>query len=117
VTALRNIAIIAAAAFVVAFFPGGERAGETVMAAILIAFLTAIGFFVVRAIRSNETTIWTMDDGRRALFWGAIGVLVLCVVAMDEAFRSGGTFVLWLAAAGLATFTLIRVWMQARDFA
>lgn len=115
-TALRNIAIIAAVAFVVAFFPGGERAGETVLAAIVIAFLTAIGFFAVRTVRANETTIWTMDEGRRAFFWGAIGVLVLCVVAMDEAFSSGGTFLLWIGAAGLATFTLVRVWMQARDF-
>lgn len=112
----RNIAIIAAIAAAVAFLPGGGNGAEAVVTTISIAFLAAIGFAAFTLYRQQRETIWTIDDTRRAVLLGSVGVIVLAIAGADEAFDSGGGTLLWLLAVGGAIAAIVAVWRQATSY-
>lgn len=112
----RNIAIIALLALAVAFVPGGGNVADALIAVITLAFFAAIGYAAVRLYNANRYTVWSMPDRDRALFFGGIGVLVLCLVALDRAFDNGASALVWFGAVGLACLAIFRAWTSARRF-
>lgn len=113
-TALRNIAIIALLALGVAVLPGGGDAAETVLTALLIGFLVAIGIFAVQLYRRSELTLAVLTDGQRALLYGALGVLALMVAGADELLETGVGVLVWIALIALAVLAIITV-VRAAD--
>jgi len=116
VRTIRNIAIILVLALGVYAIPGGGTAAETALAALVMGFLAAIGFFVYRLYRENQLTLMTLTDGRRALLYGAFGVIALMVAGTDELLSSGPGTIAWIALIGLSAFAVFRVWTEANSY-
>lgn len=114
--AARNIAIIAALAFVVAAVPGGGNVAEGVVTAISIAFLSVIAWAVYRAYRSQELSIAALTDNQRAALAVAMGLIVLMVVGADELLGSGLGALLWIAVLAGAGVAIWRLYVESRTY-
>ena len=53
---------------------------------ITMAFLAAIAWTVYVLSRENQLTLATLSDGRRAILYGALGLIVLLIAGTDELF-------------------------------
>ena len=113
---VRNVAIVLLLALGVYAIPGGGTAAETVIAALVMGFLAAIAFFVYRLYRENQLTLMTLTDGRRAILYGAFGVIALMVAGADELLSSGAGTVAWIALIALSAFAVFRVWTEASTY-
>lgn len=116
VRTVRNIAIIAVAAFLIAAVPGGSGAAETVLAALVMGFLAAIGFFAYRLYMQNQLTLATLRDSQRAVLYGALGVIALMIGGADELLDSGGGTLLWIGLLAVAVLAIWRVWTEATTY-
>ena len=88
---LRNVAIVLLLALIVAFGPGGGNGADTVLTALTMGFLVAIAAIAYQFSRQNELTLATLSDGRRALLFGALGLIALLIAGTDEFFdRAAG---------------------------
>ena len=116
-TALRNIVIIAALAAAVAFIPGGGDAASLIAALFSTAILAAFVMLAVRFYRENRMDILGLPDRWRAIFYGALGVIVLAMAARPRLIETGGGLLVWLAAVAGSAYALYRVWRQYREYA
>lgn len=112
----RNIGIIAVLALAIAVLPGGGDAADTVLTALTMGFLAAMGFFAYRLYRENQLTISTLTDVQRVVLYGALGVIALLIAAADEMFSTGGGTLAWIALLALSVLAIIRVWTQATSY-
>lgn len=112
--ALRNIAIIALLALIVAVVPGGDDAARGVSAALSIAFLALIAFSGWHLYRQNSFTYMSLDDRQRLMLVGGVGAIVLMIAGTDELTETGLGLIAWLAVLGGAIFSIVRVWQEAR---
>jgi hypothetical protein len=115
VRAARNVAIIMLLALVVAFLPGGGNAAETLITALTMALLAGIAWMVYTLSRENQLTLATLSDGRRALLYGAVGMLALLVAGTDKLFSTGGGTLLWIVLLAASVAAIWRVWMDANS--
>jgi hypothetical protein len=113
---LRNVAIIMLLAVPVAFAPHGESAAEAILAAITMGFLAGISWMLYVLSRQNQLTLATLSDGRRALFYGAFGLLALLVAGTDRMFDQGGTTLLWILLLAAAVATIWKIWTEANTY-
>lgn len=113
---IRNVAIIALLALGVAAIPGGGTAAETLLTALLMGFLAAIGFFVYRLYRQNQLTLATLSDPQRGLLYAAVGMIALMVAGADELLRTGAGTLLWIGLLGLSVLAIVRVWTTASSY-
>ncbi|MGH2992402.1 MAG: hypothetical protein ACRDL1_02570 [Solirubrobacterales bacterium] len=112
----RNVAIIAVLALGVAAIPGGGTAAETVLAALVMGFLAAMGFLVYRLYWENQLTLSTLTDAQRAVLYGAIGVIALMIAGADELLDSGLGTLIWIALIALSALAIFRVWTVANTY-
>lgn len=110
---LRNVAIIMVLALGVAFVPGGGNAVDTIFAALMMAFLTAISWMLYTLSRQNELTLTALRDSRRAMLYGALGLIALLIAGTEKLFSTGGGTLLWIVLLAAAVATLWRVWVEA----
>jgi hypothetical protein len=113
---LRNVAIVMALALVVAFVPGGGNAADAVLAAITMAFLTGIAWAIFVFSRENQLTLATLSDGRRALLYGALGLIALLIAGSDEMLASGLGTLGWIVLLGAAIAAIWRIWLEANAY-
>jgi hypothetical protein len=113
---VRNIAIVMALAFGVAFLPAGGNVAEAVLTAITIGFLTAIAWTVYVLSRQNQLTLAALSDGRRAILYGAIGLIALLIAGSDEMFASGGGTLAWLLLLAASVAAIWRIWIEANTY-
>lgn len=113
---IRNVAIIMALAFVVAVVPGGDDAAETVLTALSMIFLAAIAWAAARFYRSQEMTLDTIPDGKRALLFGSIGAILLLVVGFEEFQERDGGVLVWIALMAAAIAAIFVVWRDATTY-
>jgi hypothetical protein len=113
---LRNVAIVMALALVVAFVPGGGNAAEAILSAITMGFLAGIAWTVYVLSRQNQLTLATLSDGRRAILYGALGMIALLIAGSDELFSSGGGTLVWIALLGASIAAIWRVWIEANTY-
>lgn len=112
----RNVAIVMLVAVPVAFVPGGGNAADALLAALTMALLAGIAWMVYRLSRENQLTLATLSDGRRAILYGAVGLLALLVAGSDRLFSSGGGTLLWIVLLAAAVAAIWRVWMEASSY-
>ncbi len=107
----RNFAIVAIAALVLTAAPGGGAALDITVTVLTMAFFAAIGVFGYRLYREHRTfTLDAMDDRRRLVFYGAVGVAFLTFAATPRLFGMGGIGLLaWITLLALASFAVFRV--------
>lgn len=113
---LRNVAIVMGLALVVAFVPGGGNAADALLTAITMAFLTAIAWTVYVLSRQNELTLATLSDGRRAVLYGALGLIALLIAGSDELFSTGLGTLAWLLLLAASVAAIWRIWVEANTY-
>jgi hypothetical protein len=113
VRTLRNIAIIAGLAFIVAAVPGGGEAARGLVAALTIGFLVALGFAGYQLYRQNRLALLSLDERARTALLVALGAIVLMVAGADELTATGLGLLVWVGVLGLSIFALVRVWTEA----
>ncbi len=113
--ALRNIAIIAVLALIVAVVPGGDNAARAVGAALGILFLALLAATGWQLYRQNRFTYMSLDDRRRAVLAGSLGAIVLMIAGTDEMTETGGGLLVWVGVLALAIFLIVRTWLEAQS--
>ena len=115
-TALRNAAIIAGLAAIVAFVPqGGDTA--TFVGNVLSLLITIMFVLLgVRFYQANRTDLYGLGDRHRALLYGAIGACVLAMAARPRLFDTGAGTLLWFAVIGGASYALYVVFRRYRAY-
>lgn len=113
---LRNVAIVMLLALVVAFVPAGGNVAEAILTAITMGFLAAIAWTVFVLSRQNQLTLATLSDARRALLYGALGMIALLIAGSDELFETGGGTLVWIVLLGASIAAIWRVWIDANTY-
>ncbi len=113
---LRNALIVMLLAAVVAFAPAGSNAADVVLTLITMAFLTAIAWTVYVLSRENQLTLASLTEGRRAILYGALGMIVLLIAGTDELFSSGPGTVAWVMLFAGSVAAIYLVWKEATTY-
>jgi hypothetical protein len=69
-----------------------------------------IALAAYRFLRSEEMTLLAMEESRRLLFSGGIGLLVLAIAGTGTLWSSGLGTLLWIILVGVSVVTLWRTW-------
>lgn len=112
----RNVAIVMLLALGVAYLPGGGNLAEAVVTLLTMALLAGIAWMLYVLSRENQLTLSTLTDGRRAIFYGAFGMLALLVAGSDKMFSTGGGTLLWILLLGISVAAIWKVWMEASSY-
>ena len=113
---VRNIAIIAVLALIVAAVPGGGNAATAVVTALVLAFLSVIALAGYRIYRQNQFGYLSLSDRWRAAVVAAVGAIVLMIAAADELLGDGLGLMIWLGVIGISVFTLVRAWGESQSY-
>jgi hypothetical protein len=113
VKAARNVAIIMLLALIVAFLPGGGNAAAAIITALTMALFAGVAWMVYVLSRENQLTLATLSDGRRALLYGAVAMILLLIAGTDKLFDTGGGTLLWILLLAASVAAIWRVWMDA----
>jgi hypothetical protein len=115
---IRNIAIIVGLALAVWLVPGGERASVTVGNLLTVAFVGGLLFFGYRLYMEHRETIFGLPERQRGIFYAAIALATITIVATRRMWQDGGGLgaILWLAFLGLAVWGLVTVWRAYREY-
>ena len=103
-------------ALVVAVLPGGGDLADAVITALTMALLAGIAWMLYVLSRENQLTLSSLTDGRRAIFYGAFGMLALLVAGSDKMFATGGGTLLWIVLLGLSVAAIWKVWIEANAY-
>jgi hypothetical protein len=100
----------------VAFLPGGGNVAAAILAALTMGLLAGISWMVYTFSRENQLTLATLTDARRALLYGAIGMILLLIAGSDRLFSSGGGTLLWILLLAASIAAIWKVWMEANTY-
>jgi hypothetical protein len=100
----------------VAVLPGGGNLAEAVITLLTMALLAGIAWMLYVLSRENQLTLSTLTDGRRAIFYGAFGMLALLVAGSDKMFSTGSGTLLWIVLLGISVGAIWKVWMEASSY-
>jgi hypothetical protein len=100
----------------VAFLPGGGNFAAAILTALTMALLAGIAWMLYTFSRENQLTLSTLTDGRRALLYGAIGMVLLLIAGSDKLFESGGGTLLWIVLLAASIAAIWKVWMEANTY-
>jgi hypothetical protein len=112
----RNVAIVMLLAGVVAFAPAGSNAAEVVLTLISIGFLAAISWTAFVFAGQNQLTLTALDSRRRAVLYGALGLIALLVAGGDELFATGIGTLVWIVLLAAAVVSIARIWTEASSY-
>lgn len=113
----RNVLIIVALAAAVTFIPGGGDVANALAALLSLGILVAFVLIAARYYRENRMEIFGLGDQWRAVFYGAVGVIVFAMAARPRLFDlGGGGTLLWMVLLAGAVYALYRVWRQHREY-
>jgi hypothetical protein len=113
--AVRNLGIIMLLALIVAFLPSGENFADALITALTMGLLAGVAWMIYTFSRQNQLTLATLTDGRRAVLYGAVGLIVLLIAGTDKLFATGGGTLLWILLLAVAVAGIWRVWMEANS--
>ncbi len=102
---------------IVAFLPGGGNAAEALITALTMALLAGVAWMVYTLSRENQLTLATLSDSRRAILYGAVGMIALLIAGTDKLFSSGGGTLIWILLLAASVAAIWRVWMEANSLA
>jgi hypothetical protein len=112
----RNVAIILLVALAVAVLPGGGNAATAVVTALSLAFLAAIGLFVVGLYRRSQFTLSALPDSRRALLYSAVGAIALMIAGADELLETTTGALVWIGVLVLSVLAIVMVVREAETY-
>lgn len=103
-------------AALVAFAPNGGNVADAVLTAITMGFLAGISWMLYTLSRQNQLTLAALTDSRRAILYGALGMIALLVAGTDKMFDSGGGTLLWIVLLAASVAAIWRVWIEANTY-
>jgi hypothetical protein len=110
---VRNVAIIMLLALPIAFTATGGNLAEALLTALSMGILAGLTWMIYIYSRENQLTLATLSDGRRALLYGALGLIALLIAGSDKLFSTGGGTLLWILLFAAAVAAIWKVWMDA----
>jgi hypothetical protein len=128
---LRNIAIVVTIAAAVYLLPGGGRAANTFEAALWAAFGIGIAYLGLRLYREHRVTLYSLGDRYRGLFYGAIALGVVAILARSRMWYEvqvrglaveqvhrwhGWGEVAWFALVAIVVYSLLVVYRRWRTY-
>ena len=113
---VRNVAIIMLLAIPVAFTATGGNLADALFTALIMGMLAGFAWAVYVFSRENQLTLATLTDSRRALLYGAIGLILLLIAGTDKLFATGGGTLLWIVLLAAAVAAIWKVWMDANTY-
>ncbi len=114
--AVRNVAIIAAIAAIVAFLPGGGPAANVVTTGLYLAFLGALLWVATIMYREHRGSLYLLPDSRRALLYIAVAVLAVTLTATHRLWNTPAGSVAWLVLVGASVYVGCAVIWAARRY-
>lgn len=115
-TGLRNFVIVLAIAALIVLIPGGGTGATFALQAVSLLFLGVIGFAAFTMYREHRTALYSLGDGRRAVLYGAAGVVVLTLTATNRLFNSTAGKLVWLLLLIGAAYAVFAVIWSARRY-
>jgi hypothetical protein len=114
----RNIAIVLVIAALVDVVPGGGNASSTVLEFVYLAFFGAFVWVASRLYREHRTSLYGLGTRRRAIAYGAVGVIVVTLTGTDRLWHNAGAAgnIAWLVLLGGAGYALYSVFRSAREY-
>ena len=103
-------------ALFVAFAPAGGNVANAVLTAMTMGFLAGIAWMLYVLSRQNQLTLATLTDARRAIFYGAFGMIALLIAGSPKLFSSGGGTLLWILLLGSSVAAIWRIWIDANTY-
>ncbi len=114
--AVRNIAIIAVLALLLALLPAGGNVTDGILTALWLLFLGAIALLAARYWRQNSLARDALTDRQRGTIYGCLGALALMVAGTDELFDSGVGTVVWLLVVVVSVWLIVTTWREAQSY-
>jgi hypothetical protein len=114
--AIRNVAIIAAVAAIVAFVPSGDESASFVGQVLGIAFAILFSFAGLRLYQMFRTEIYSLGDAWRGILYGSIGLVVFALAARNELVDTGTGTLGFIAMLIVAATGLYLVWQRYRAY-
>jgi predicted negative regulator of RcsB-dependent stress response len=100
----------------VAFVPGGGNVVDAILTAVTMGFLAGIAWMLYTLSRQNQLTLASLSDTRRAILYGALGLIALLIAGADKMWDTGGGTLLWIVLLGASVAAIWRVWMEASTY-
>ena len=100
-------------ALAVAFAPSGGNVAEAILTAITMGFLAAIAWMLFVLSRQNQLTLATLSDGRRAILYGAAGMIALLIAGRTSSSAAAAARWLWIVLLGASIAAIWRIWIDA----
>jgi hypothetical protein len=113
---VRNVAIIVVLAAAVDLLPGGGRDAVGFEALLVAAFAIGIGYFGLHAYREHHVSIYGLGERYRPLFYGALGVGTVTVVAKDRMWQTSFGEIVWFVLMGTVVYALIATYRYWRSY-
>jgi hypothetical protein len=113
---LRNVLIIAALAALVAIVPGGGTGANVTIQIVSLAFLASIAWVAMLMYREHRVALYGLGDTRRAVLYGAMGVVTLTLTATHRLWQSAGGEVAWFLLLLAAVYAAAAVAYSARRY-
>jgi hypothetical protein len=114
--AVRNVAIIAVLAAMVAILPGGGTAANVVLTGLYLVFLGAALWVATIMYREHRGSLYLLPDSRRALLYIAVAVFAVTLTATHRLWNSPAGSVAWLVLLGASVYVGFAViWAARRD--
>jgi len=112
----RNVAIILTIAAAVYLLPGGGRAASTFEAALWVAFGIGLAYLGLRLYREHRVALYSLGDRYRGLFYGALALGAVAVLARERLWQTGLGEILWFVLVGLVVYALLAVYRYWRTY-
>lgn len=114
---LRNFAIVALVALLIALAPGGGVGLAVALWLLTVAFFASIALFGVRMYREHRFTIQSLSTLERTVGYVSIGAAFVAFTATSRLFHLGGAGVLiWLALLGGCSYGIYWVWRHSTQY-
>ena len=78
--------------------------------------MPAIAWTLYVLSREKPLTLATLTDGRRAILYGAFGMIALLIAGSDELFSSGGGTLAWILLFAGSVAAIYLVWKEANTY-
>jgi hypothetical protein len=113
---VRNIVIVLALAAAVMLVPGGGRASDAILQALVIVMLGSLAFLAIRLYRERRTDLYGLGDRHRGILYGAVALATFLLVAADRMWDTGAGLIAWFVLVGIAIYGVYYVFRVAREY-